>query len=112
MKIIGTNAVIPPARGICHENCHGDFLLHTTRLTRKPLKKPPASAAMMIVISPNADEIRPKCMIRVELDKLVVTSRPVLIVCFEEKFIILSPVELSWLMTKLFYTVSVFMSTD
>ena len=90
IKTTGNDAVIVPAKGICHEVRCGELLSRIMLLTMQPLKKPPASAAMMMGTRPNVEEVTPRCMVRAELTKLVETSRPYPRKRFDKNFTIAS----------------------
>ncbi|XCN72793.1 MAG: hypothetical protein Q3M24_21295 [Candidatus Electrothrix aestuarii] len=91
MKRIGINAVIVPVKSMCHEACKENSFLQK-QLTKQLLRNPPVSAAIIIGGRLNLEEIRPKCMIRVEVVRLVRTSNPMSITCFVSTFISLASI--------------------
>ena len=88
MKRIGINAVIIPVKSMCHEACKENSFLHR-QLIKQLLRNPPASAAIIIGGRLNLEEIRPKCMIRVDVVRLASTSNPMLMNCFALEFMLL-----------------------
>lgn len=90
MKIIGSNAVIVPVRRICHAECHEDVFLYTIRLTRQLVMKPLARPAIIRKTRSSREDMRPKCIIMAELDKLAKTSRQAPTIFLTERFITFS----------------------
>ena len=85
MKRTGKNAVIVPVKIMCHDVCKENSFLHK-QLMKQLLRNPPASAAIIMRGRLNLEEIRPKCMTRVDVVRLASMSNPMSITCFVNTF--------------------------